>query len=493
MALTKTHSRLIEGSEINVFDYMTPAQITSVKAEDLTEDVTSAIQAALDAGEKNTVRFPAGRYKITSPLYVYQYCRIVGQGTGDSGSHVTNIHKTTSTVGTGSETSGGITDTYNVNAIVIMSKRGSSYNRWSSIENIRLSGATNTVDYGIYCPRGNGLELERVAVYGCRVGFYTVDSWMCSFDHAFFDQPATTLGTSYGIQWDGGSGGGSGTGTSLAASNVYCKGFEYGMWLNGLSYSSIVSSGCDNCTKEAYHCEGSVISFIGCGFEALDMGVGAVGGIYLTNGWYQLQNCVSYNITVTTGGSTACAIIWVYSSRVTIDNCKFPDYDTITSGAPRNYHFQESDVVVSDTQFPTNGTGTSRPALNGNATIQYGTPSPSEIYNLNGDTLELVARQSVLGIELYNATAPSSSVTNGICLYSEDVTSSAELKVRDEAGNITTLSPHNFDLIPDGASEDMAFSYYSEKDGSKINVDMLKALRVLERLSGEQIVYIEKE
>lgn len=230
MALTKAHNRMIEGGEINVFDYMTPAQIASVKAEDLAEDVTSAIQAALDAGEKKTVRFPAGRYKITSPLYVYQYCRIVGQGTGDSVNHVTNIHKTTNTVGTGSETSGGITDNYNVNAIIIMSKRGSSYNRWSSIENIRLSGATNTVDYGIYCPRSTGLELERVAVYGCRIGFYTVDTWLCSMDHAFFDNPATTLGTSYGIQWDGGTGGGTGSGTSLAASNVYCKGFEMTVW-----------------------------------------------------------------------------------------------------------------------------------------------------------------------------------------------------------------------------------------------------------------------
>jgi len=92
-------------------------------------------------------------------------------------------------------------------------------------------------------------------------------------------------------------------------------------------------------------------------------------------------------------------------------------------------------------------------------------------------------------LNIYNGTAPTGSLTDGVILYAEDVTSSSELKVRDEAGNITTLSPHNFDLIPQGPSEDMAWSYYSEKDGKRINVDMLKAVRVLERLSGEQLVF----
>jgi hypothetical protein len=74
-------------------------------------------------------------------------------------------------------------------------------------------------------------------------------------------------------------------------------------------------------------------------------------------------------------------------------------------------------------------------------------------------------------------------------LYAEDASSSSELKVRDEAGNVTTLSPHNFDLIPEGPSEDMAWSYFSEKDGKRINVDMLKVVRLLEKISGEKLVH----
>jgi hypothetical protein len=90
---------------------------------------------------------------------------------------------------------------------------------------------------------------------------------------------------------------------------------------------------------------------------------------------------------------------------------------------------------------------------------------------------------------IFNGTAPTGSVTNGVILYAEDVSSSSELKVRDEAGNVTTLSPHNFSLIPEGPSEEMAWSYYSERDNKRINIDMLKAIRLLEKLSGEKLVY----
>ena len=100
-----------------------------------------------------------------------------------------------------------------------------------------------------------------------------------------------------------------------------------------------------------------------------------------------------------------------------------------------------------------------------------------------------VGTNSAGNIVLFNGTAPSGNVTNGVTLYAQDVSSSSELKVRDEAGNVTTLSPHNFSLIPDGASEPMAWAYYSERDGKKINVDMLKLARMVESLTGEKLVY----
>jgi hypothetical protein len=83
--------------------------------------------------------------------------------------------------------------------------------------------------------------------------------------------------------------------------------------------------------------------------------------------------------------------------------------------------------------------------------------------------------------------APTSSPGNAILLYADG--DPAELQVRDEAGNVTVLSPHNFSLA--GApSEPLAWSYYSEnEDHGRINVDMLRYVRLVEELSGEQLVH----
>jgi len=96
-------------------------------------------------------------------------------------------------------------------------------------------------------------------------------------------------------------------------------------------------------------------------------------------------------------------------------------------------------------------------------------------------------------ISIGNGTAPSTSIVDGVQLYAEDVSSSSELKVRDEAGNVTTLSPHNFSLIE--KSEAGAWSHYSEytnpKTGEReaVNVDMLKLARLIEQLTGDKLVY----
>ena len=133
----------------------------------------------------------------------------------------------------------------------------------------------------------------------------------------------------------------------------------------------------------------------------------------------------------------------------------------------------------------------------GGVNLIFETGTPTSItdrlkIDIDGNLLvggSLKPTSSAGNIVLRNGTAPTASATDSIVLYAEDVSTSSELKVRDEAGNVTTLSPHNFALIPEGPSEDMAWSYYSERDGKRINVDMLKAIRVLERLSGEQLVF----
>lgn len=95
------------------------------------------------------------------------------------------------------------------------------------------------------------------------------------------------------------------------------------------------------------------------------------------------------------------------------------------------------------------------------------------------------------GLAIGVGTAPTSSAANAVQLFSQDVAATAELRVRDEAGNVTTLSPHNFSLI-NKPSHNMAWSYYSEKDGMAINVDMFRVVQLLEELTGEKLIHLEK-
>lgn len=101
-------------------------------------------------------------------------------------------------------------------------------------------------------------------------------------------------------------------------------------------------------------------------------------------------------------------------------------------------------------------------------------------------------------VVIYNGAPPTVPVTGGVMLYAQNTVypgpvsqATSELQVMDELGNITTLSPHNFSLIPEGPSEPLAWSYYSERNGNKINVDMLKMARLLEKLTGEKLVHTE--
>ena len=56
-----------------------------------------------------------------------------------------------------------------------------------------------------------------------------------------------------------------------------------------------------------------------------------------------------------------------------------------------------------------------------------------------------------------NVTAQNTLVQ----IYAEETGGTAELKVRDEAGNITTLSPHRFTLFDPPPDQPLPFSFYS--------------------------------
>ncbi len=100
----------------------------------------------------------------------------------------------------------------------------------------------------------------------------------------------------------------------------------------------------------------------------------------------------------------------------------------------------------------------------------------------------------VLGIA--NGTAPTTSIADGVQLFAADYdmgdgTVTSELLVRDEDGNVTTLSPHNFSLLPEENQADMDWTYYSEKNGKAINVNMAQVVRLVEQLTGQQLLYMK--
>jgi len=66
MSLTKATYSMISGAPVNVFDYMTPAQIADVQAGTLLLDVTAAVFAAINAAKQisGQVYVPSGKYSI---------------------------------------------------------------------------------------------------------------------------------------------------------------------------------------------------------------------------------------------------------------------------------------------------------------------------------------------------------------------------------------------------------------------------------------------
>ena len=78
-----------------------------------------------------------------------------------------------------------------------------------------------------------------------------------------------------------------------------------------------------------------------------------------------------------------------------------------------------------------------------------------------------------------------SGVSNRASIYAKDVSTSAELFVRDEAGNVTQISPHN---------TEGEWTYYSENSitGKRFKVNMEKMIRKLQEITGENFIEIDE-
>ena len=123
-----------------------------------------------------------------------------------------------------------------------------------------------------------------------------------------------------------------------------------------------------------------------------------------------------------------------------------------------------------------------------------GTETITDAYGFRCDTLEGTNKyaffdatnsQSRFGlVQLANQSGDPSGITDVSHIYAKDDGGSSEVHVRDEAGNVTKISPHN------DAGE---WEFYSKntKTGKTVRINMEKMIRKLEDITGE--TFIEKE
>ena len=103
------------------------------------------------------------------------------------------------------------------------------------------------------------------------------------------------------------------------------------------------------------------------------------------------------------------------------------------------------------------------------------------------DTVLVSTTQTISGSKTFSSPialtvgSDPSTATNNAHIYAKDESSSAEVFVQDEAGNVTKISPHN---------EQGEWEYYSRntKTGKTVRVNMEEMIRDIEKLTGKSYI-----
>lgn len=328
--------------------------VVSVKdfgaAGDGVADDTLAIQNAINASE--TVYLPAGTYKITSPLYMTGDgnggTRLLGAGVG-----TTTITKTTTTVGTGSNTArgGAISDSYAVDAAIILTHQNfnvyDDYAYNCEISDLLIKSNSNNNAYGIYAPRAALLMMKNVETVGFQFGYTTFDTWQSSFERVTHNGNGRTSWRGFNWTLDSTSGP---TGTSCSFLDCWAReGSGFGWYINSLSYTALNNCAADGITGTAYSFITSQVTLNGCGMEGITATASASVVDFLSS--IAVVNTFSaYSIT----GANLANMVRLDSSKVTFNNCQFPDFATV-NGAYNLNVANGAQFFDNATLWPTNG------------------------------------------------------------------------------------------------------------------------------------------
>lgn len=309
-------------------------------------DDTAAIQTAITASKN--VFLPAGTYKITSPLYMTNGARLIGDGVG-----ATTINKTTTTVGTGSNTArgGAISDSYAVDAVIILTHQNSgafddyAYN--CEISNLQINSNSLNNAYAIYAPRAALFMMKNVETVGFQYGYTTFDTWMSSFERVTHNGNGRTSWRGFNWTLDSTSGP---TGTSCNFMDCWARdGSGTGWYINSLGYTALNNCGADNITGAAYQFITAQITMNGCGMENITaIPSGSV--LYFGNCIAVVNAMYGYYIT----GATGAFYTLLDTSNISFNNCRFTDF--VTANGAYNIAVQSgTNLFDNATQWPTNG------------------------------------------------------------------------------------------------------------------------------------------
>jgi hypothetical protein len=346
-------------------------------------DDTAAIQAAIDALESaggGEVRLPSGTYKITAPLTLAGQVNLIGDNLWS-----TVINKTTSTVGTGSNTAraGTVTDSYAVDAIVILTHPNDGYNYDTQLRNLTLKkNSYAATSYGIYAPRCTHFLFGELLILNCNTGYYTFDSWMSNLRNV------TVQACAIGYQ-HANDGTGNGTGTSITFQNCWVN-FDNtvaqptaAFLLFGLTYSSMICCAADNGIRvdgaAIYNyifatCTG--ISMNGCGAENFKGGF-----IRLDGGHVSVIEARTFAATGIASG-TAATVFVDLAGKLTMTGCNFAVPTSV--GVLYNMLIQNGSQVVEINPFASPSGGSTFAAFSGGAARSVITATGTTLFNVSG-------------------------------------------------------------------------------------------------------------
>jgi hypothetical protein len=346
-------------------------------------DDTVAIQAAIDALESaggGEVHLPSGTYKITAPLTLAGQVNLIGENLWS-----TVINKTTNTVGTGSNTarSGTVTDSYAVDAIVILTHTNNGYNYDTQLRNLTLKkNSYAATSYGIYAPRCTHFLFGELLILNCNTGYYTFDSWMSNLRNV------TVQACAIGYQHaDDGSG--AGTGTSITFQNCWVN-FDNtvaqpttAFSLFGLTYSSMICCAADNAIRldgagiynyTLLTCTG--ISMDGCGAENFKGGFITVSG-----GHVSVTETRTFASTGVASGTFAMVAV-ESSARLTMQGCNFAVPTSV--GVLYNWIIQTGAQVVEINPFASPSGGNAFVSFSSSAARSVITAAGTTFFNASG-------------------------------------------------------------------------------------------------------------